>query len=660
MTMLRSVPLACAVAMAILIAPGPTPAADKPEQVDEMVVTAGRVEEKKKNVTFNMTIITEDQIRRSTATNIGELLFKTGAAAVRQYPGVLSPIGIRGFRTDTHGGDLQGRILVLVNGRRTGTGNLAKISTNNVERVEVLHGPSSVQYGTAGIGGTVNIITRRGKEGLNAFAEGKLGSWQYHEYGAGLSGKAKKLDFSAAASTAHEGDYQTADGTQYLNTGIERETNINANFGYEFAPGNRIGLIASSFEANGVGAPNYIDANDPDDYKDTSLKSTDIIYDGVTGDGHFQWRVHGYTGKDISTDWTVAPPALSTASQNETEFEGASGQVSWDADIIALTGGVDWVHYHTYSSPWSPKETEYDNPAGVLLAKARLLEEKLIFSGGMRYDDYSVKIHQNQGSNQSIDNTAFQAGAAYHLMPVLKIRANWGQGFAMPSAQQLAYNITSWGTTTLGNPNLQPVESTTYDGGLDYSANGITASGTYFYTDYRNKIEVVTIGPGLRSYVNTGKSTLSGFEGNLSWDLGTTYSWDYSVVPRFGFTYLTKYKDEQTDADLKYTPESIMNFGVGVSNYDDLLVDLNFAYYGKEIVDDWYLAGPPTWTAPVVTKGSFTIADLVVEKRLARMGAAGDLTLRGEINNLLNEEYAYVQRYPGPGRSFVLGLRWDY
>ena len=644
----------------MLVAPGPTPAADKPEKVEEMVVTAGRIEEKKKNVTFNMTVITEDQIRRSSATNIGELLFKTGAASVRQYPGVLSSIGIRGFRTDTHGGDLQGRILVLINGRRAGTGNLAKMTTKNVERVEVLHGPASVQYGTAGIGGTVNIITRRGKDDLEAFAEGKLGSWQYHEYGAGLSGKAKNLDFSAAASSAHEGDYQTADGTQYLNTGTDRKTNLSVNLGYEFAPGNRVGLILSSFDADGVGNPNYIDANDPDDYKDTSLKSTDVMYDGGTGDGRFQWRVHGFAGKDLNTSFTAAPPAATTASANQTEFEGASAQVSWDADIATITGGIDWLHYHTYSDPWSPRETEYDNPAGFLLAKVRAFEEKLIVSGGMRYDDYKVEVKQNQGSDQSITNTAFQAGAAYHVIPDLKIRANWGQGFAMPSAQQLAYNITSFGITTVGNPNLKPVESTTYDGGLDYSTNGLSASGTYFYTDYRNKIQTVTVGPALKSYTNTGKATVAGVEGTVSWDLGTTFAWDYAVVPRFGITYLTKYRDEEANTDLKYTPESVMNLGVAISNYDDLMADVNFAYFGKEIVDDWYLAGPPTWTAPVVTKGSFVLADLVVEKRLVRMGPVGDLTLRGEINNLLNEEHEHVQRYPGPGRSFVLGMRWDY
>lgn len=646
--------------LAALAAPMAVLAADKPEQLDEMVVTAGRIAEKKKNVTFNMTVISEDQIKRSTAATVGELLFKTGAASVRQYPGALSPIGVRGFRTDSLGADLQGRVLVLINGRRAGTGNLAKLPTKNVERVEVLHGPASVQYGTAGIGGTINIITKQGKGNFKAFAEGKLGSYQYHEYGAGLSGKTQKLDYSVTASEGHEGDYQTADGTRYRNTGTDRETALNANIGYEFSPGNRIGLIASSFEVNGTGNPNYIDANDPDDYKNSSLKSTDFIYSGGTHDRTFQWRVHGYTGKDVNASYTLAPPTAAALTENQTEFSGASGQASWDTDPMTLTGGVDWIKYHTYSSPYSPKETEYENPAAFLLAKTRLMNEKLILSGGMRYDDYTVEIHQNQGSNQSIDNTAFQAGAAYHLTQALKIRANWGQGFAMPSAQQLAYSITSGTVITVGNPNLKPVESTTWDGGLDYKAGGIFASGTYFYTDYRNKIETYTVAPGTQSYRNAGKASVAGFEGSLSWDLGATYAWDYAVVPRCTVTYLTKYKDEMNNTDLKYTPETVMSFGVSVSNYDDLTADLNFAYYGREIVEDWYLAGPPTWTAPVVTKGGFTIADLVLEKRLARMNSAGDLTLRGEINNLLNEQYDHVLRYPGPGRRFVLGLRWDY
>jgi vitamin B12 transporter len=62
----------------------------------------------------------------------------------------------------------------------------------------------------------------------------------------------------------------------------------------------------------------------------------------------------------------------------------------------------------------------------------------------------------------------------------------------------------------------------------------------------------------------------------------------------------------------------------------------------------------------VVEKGGFTVTDLTMSKKIVDTEKYGDITLRGEIRNLLDKEYSYVKGYPMPGRTFQLGIRYDF
>jgi len=63
--------------------------------LEETVVTAGRVEEKKKEITSNVTVINEEEIRNSSATDLGDLLIQKGIGHSHKFPGGLTPVGIR-------------------------------------------------------------------------------------------------------------------------------------------------------------------------------------------------------------------------------------------------------------------------------------------------------------------------------------------------------------------------------------------------------------------------------------------------------------------------------------------------------------------------------------------------------------------------------------
>jgi vitamin B12 transporter len=54
------------------------------------------------------------------------------------------------------------------------------------------------------------------------------------------------------------------------------------------------------------------------------------------------------------------------------------------------------------------------------------------------------------------------------------------------------------------------------------------------------------------------------------------------------------------------------------------------------------------------------VANFTIAKKIVSSKKYGGITLRGEIQNLFDEDYEYVQGYPMPGRMFFLGLRYDF
>ncbi|MDH3838425.1 MAG: TonB-dependent receptor, partial [Desulfobacteraceae bacterium] len=337
-----------------------------------------------------------------------------------------------------------------------------------------------------------------------------------------------------------------------------------------------------------------------------------------------------------------------------TDHKGSQAQVSYNQKYLLLTAGFDWVNYETKGSRYDPKNTEYDNPAGFILAKTRLFDQKLIITGGMRYDEYEVDM-KGDGGKESNDNTSPRVGAAYLLTDWLKLRANYGEAFRMPTAQQLAGDLTMWGARYVGNPDLKPEKSETYEGGLDLSYAYFNAGLTYFHTDFKDKIESYVKLNGDTSYQNLGKAEIDGIEGTFSYDIGSLFSWDYQVKPYVSFTYLSKYKDKETNEDLKFTSDLQASYGIVVSDLDGFSANLNLAYTGKQNITD-YEGG----TYATITKGSFTVANLTVIKKILDTEKYGSMALKGGIENLFDKDYEYVQGYPMPGRSFFIGLRVDY
>jgi vitamin B12 transporter len=626
--------------------------------LDEVVVTASRTEESRKNVSANIRVLDHEEIAQSAARTVGELLAATGDAQVRQYPGGLTAVSLRGFSTDTHGNDLQGHVLILLDGRRAGTGNAAKLLTKNVERIEIIRGPGAVQYGSAGMGGVINIITRQGKKNSLA-AEAGAGSFAATEASCSGTWAKEQFDFAGSLTRSEQGDYETGSGQLYGNT-ASTQTGLSLNTGWSFADQNRLGLIVTASNLDDAGNPGYLNSNDLDDRTDKENWSADFSYTGKAAQSR-QWLIRSFFGKDNNSwlDPTGSDPDGwddGSLSENTTAQQGAQTQFTSAFGPASITAGADWLHYEVENT-WTPQKTSSSNPALFLLGRTSLLDERLTVDAGLRYDWYSTEMELPTGRSNDDSRLTPQIGLTWLAADTFKLRARYAQGFVLPSADQLGADFSRFGTRTVGNPALEPEQSETYEGGADFSSGFFSAALTYFHTDFQDKIIVAALPDSTRSWQNLGDAVISGLEAEFSHDLGLLCNWSWSVRPYLNLTVLTQYEDKSTGADLEQVSGSTVAAGLAADDGGRLSFRLNVARTGSQLVEDWQSEASPR---PMVELDASTVADLTAAWSFYEDPVYGAFSLRGEARNLLDEDYAYVKGYPLPGRSFFASLRWEY
>ncbi|MBN1929827.1 MAG: TonB-dependent receptor [Chlorobiaceae bacterium] len=635
----------------------------------EIIVSASRVEELKKDATASVTVISREEIEMSPAEDLGDLLAEKSIGHIQKYPGTLTAVGIRGFRSDTHGNDLRGKILVLIDGRRAATGNLAKLMTDNVERIEIIRGPAAVQYGSAAIGGVVNVITRQGKGEFQGFVEQEIGTHSFSKSTVGLSGKAGSFDYSAAGSIASRDDYKTGSDDRYDNTGYDGDFRGSLNLGYELAPGHRLGVIYTHFDVDKSETPNILSNNDLDNYKEPTNRSVDFSYTGKTSDDRFAWMARYVLGQDQdvyfdpvesnASGWDDGIPYKKTTDQN-----AAQAQVSYLTEALSVTAGMDWLKYDLKQNAYTPRESAYEDAGFFMLAKGKLLDNRLILTAGLRYDDYDLSFTRDAATpetSQSSDSFVKSFGAAYQITDNVKLRTSYGEGFQMPDAQSLAADFIVSGTRYVGNPDLKPESSRTIDGGIEVVYGDLMSSLTLFTTEYEDFIQQYDSGVNEKSWRNQDSATVTGLEGEISYRFPLTLAGARLFLEPYAagtymFDYKAHYDDGRPDETIQYLPEWNLSAGLKVRDENGFSGNLNVAFFGDTKVNDYSKVGNP-----VVTKGGFWIANLSLAKKIA-LGETGktSLTVKGGIENLFDRDYEFVMGYPMPGRAVNMGVRLDF
>jgi len=177
---------------------------------------------------------------------------------------------------------------------------------------------------------------------------------------------------------------------------------------------------------------------------------------------------------------------------------------------------------------------------------------------------------------------------------------------------------------------------------------------TWFTTDFDDKIVRKSLPGNITSFTNLGSASISGIEAALSYDIGVPLHWAWEVRPFVDMTWLNRYEDDATGEDLTYMSDITLSTGLSFADGAGFSGRVNFTYTGPQQVDDW----EDTYT--VVELDSFVVTDLTLSYRFLRSEKYGDYTVRGELRNLFDEDYAYVKGYPMPGRSVWAGLKWEW
>ena len=179
---------------------GEEPAETEPVlETREVVISATKTPVPVSQVTSAVEIITGEQMQQRKVKTVAEALRWAQGLAVNQSggPGTAVDVRMRGGTPEQTLVLIDGAIL---NSATLGSYDFAHLTTDNIERIEILRGNQSMLWGSDAMGGVINITTRRGRDTPNISAFFEYGSFNTLREGANLTGKKGPVDFAASLS----------------------------------------------------------------------------------------------------------------------------------------------------------------------------------------------------------------------------------------------------------------------------------------------------------------------------------------------------------------------------------------------------------------------------------------------------------------------------
>ena len=285
--------------LAMLVFVIPVAADEIPTEV--MVVTAKRLPTDTDNLSGSVSVITAEQIERKQ--------YQVLSDALRDIPGLSAPpsggigaqtsVFIRGTESD--------HVLILIDGVEVtdpAAGNLyefAQLSLNGVERIEVLRGNYSAEYGSEALGGVINIITRTPTEN-DISAQVETGSFDRQSATIDMDAVYKSLDFSLSGRYFDtDGESFTPDRTrQQPDCAIQseerdgfRNSNVKVNAGLLLIPETDTKLTMKSEYSQTDLEYDLTNCEDPETEQSSYTKRTTFALSGDYFDGIWSptWRI---------------------------------------------------------------------------------------------------------------------------------------------------------------------------------------------------------------------------------------------------------------------------------------------------------------------------------------------------------------------------------
>jgi vitamin B12 transporter len=434
----------------------------------EIVVTATRYPTTPDSVAATVSVIRGDDLRARGIHFVADALREIpGAQVVQSGPyGAATSLFVRGGESDY--------VKVLVDGvpvnQPGGSFDFSSLTTDNVERIEVLRGPGSVLYGSDAIAGVVQIVTRQGHEGTTVGATGEAGSFGTARLEGSALGGGPWGGWSASASRI------SSDGTYAFNNDYGNTT-LTGRFGVHPDDRTQAGVSARWYDEVYHFPTDFIGT--PVDHDQHTAERTLAL--AVDGSRRLSSAVEAQVllGRTDITDryenQPDVPPGPSDASSTRTEVDRTSAEGRVQLRLPAAVRGVAGAAFEQQHQNDGTTDLDRDNWGFYAQATASPLQ-RLQLTAGARLDD-----NEKFGTHWTYRASALAFAAAH-----TRVRGSVGTGFKEPTFFE---NFDS--PFSVGNPDLKPERSFSIEGGLDQDLMGerLGIGVTVFAQQFRDLIQ---------------------------------------------------------------------------------------------------------------------------------------------------------------------------
>lgn len=620
-------------------------------RLDSLVVTATRLPMPRTAVASAVTVVTGDALRTQGITTLLEALRAVPGAAMVQGGSYGAPASLflRGGESDY--------VKVLVDGVAVndpgGAFDFAHLTTDDVERIEIVRGPASVLYGSDAVAGVVQVFTRPGRGAVRWRLSGGGGTYGSSQLEAEASGGSARAGFSVSASRFE------SDGSYAFNSGYRRS---------------ELAALLRASAGDRTDARLTVRIDDHSTHFPTDASGRLVDHNQFTTG---RQATFGFEGRHILSSrlelrMQLGANTADAGYDNRPDGPGdtlgfyadvSSGRAvrrSADLRVVAsLAPGTTFTlggalerqtdrSLDSAASQWGPS-------ADTLIASRRngaAYVQLVADPGGRVALTLGARVDRNQRFGSF---GTYRAGLAWRVAPRLRVRAAVGSALKEPTF----YENYATGYV-VGNPDLRPEKSRSWELGAEaqLGRRGSAVSATWFTQRFTDLIQYTASPPAplTTNYFNLAASEASGLE------LEATLAVRRGLTTRAHYTYLrTLVRDAGFSADpggafadgraLLRRPAHAGGASVAAAA-GAATVSLGVEVVGRR--DDMDYSGP---AAARVTLPAYVRADASAAVPLLGARHGTGLAATARVENLTGARYEEVRGYPARGRTLFVGLR---
>jgi vitamin B12 transporter len=613
----------------------------------EIVVTATRLETPAKEIASSVTVITKERLEQSKKATVLEALQEVLGVSIIQNgpPGGAASVFLRGANSE--------HTLILMDGVELNdpispsrSFDLAHLTLDNVERIEILRGPQSTLYGSDALGGVVNIITEKRKGKPKFSLSSAAGFYGTIVTSGGISGSTERMYYSLGTSYFRSDGFSAARASYEGNEEKDGYRNLSlwGRLGFRLFDNFDVDLIVRTMKTqtdiDNFGSAQNDDPNNVQDYNALFIKTQ--IRNLMLNN---RWELKlGLSLVDYNRQNENPTDEAHPLDSEDGFFKSKLFKIDWQNNLFlhetnTFTVGIDYQQ--------EQGESEY-NSDGIFGPFSSIFPSKRAHVTGFYLQD-QIRLANRFFATLGLrldDHSQFGSAVTYRLAPAYfiegtqtKFRATYGTAFKSPSLYQLYAPGTLFGP--IGNTELNPEKSTGWDIGVEQQLldGKILLGVTYFYNDYKDLINFGF----LQGYMNIGKAESRGAE-----ILIQASPLDDIL---FNATYTrTEAKDKDTEADLLRRPKHKLTANLNYNFLKKGNLHLSFIYIGER--DDEYYDFV-TWTSTRETLPGYSLLNAALS-----FNFTSNFQIFCRLDNIFNKEYEMIKGYGTPGFSVYGGVNF--